>query len=91
MSVRFPAKWCGLDLGDYRARDGGYHNYSIDTLPPLDESRFTGRFEWLGDQGDTLPEQTAKMDAIAEELARVGLTLPLDFVAFQTQSNLRYG
>jgi hypothetical protein len=51
MGVRFPAKWCGLDLGHYRACDGGYHNYSVDTLPPLDESRFTGRFEWLGDQG----------------------------------------
>jgi hypothetical protein len=30
------------------------------------------------------------MDVIAEELAHVGLKLPVDFAAFQTRSNLRH-
>jgi hypothetical protein len=89
MSVQFPASWCAEDLGEYRACDYTYCDFPIDTLPPLDESRFTGIFEWLGDQGDTVPEQKARMDAIDEELARVDLKLPLDFVAFQTRSKLR--
>ncbi|GAA1680361.1 hypothetical protein GCM10009765_31970 [Fodinicola feengrottensis] len=44
--------WVGTDLGKFRACDGTYQLYSYDELPPLDESLFSGAYEWLGTPAD---------------------------------------
>lgn len=89
-SVDFNAAWCATDLGKYRACRYTYEYYSLESLPPLDSSQFTGAFRWLGDAGDPVPRQVLKLNGLARDLAGRGLTLPQDFVTFQTTENL-YG
>ncbi|MCX4964229.1 hypothetical protein OHA98_05245 [Streptomyces sp. NBC_00654] len=89
-SVDFDAAWCATDLGKYRACQYTYEHYSLESLPPLDSSQFTGAFRWLGDAGDLIPRQVMKLNGLARDLAARGLTLPQDFVTFQTTENL-YG
>jgi hypothetical protein len=86
----FGAAWCATDLGEYRACRGTYERYPYASLPPLDSSQFTGAFQWLGNVGDLLPEQAAKLTDLTTDLMACGLVLPRDFVTFQTRSNL-YG
>lgn len=62
----------------------------LDSLPPLDSDQFTGAFTWLGGAGDPIPRQVRKLNGLAKELSATGLTLPRDFVTFQTSENL-YG
>lgn len=40
--------WVGTDLGDFRPCEGTYQLYSYAELPPLDETLFTGSYDWLG-------------------------------------------
>lgn len=89
-SVDFDAAWCATDLGKYRACRYTYEYYSFESLPPLDSSQFMGSFRWLGDAGDPIPRQVLKLNSLARDLAARGLTLPQDFVTFQTTENL-YG
>ncbi|MGW6466896.1 hypothetical protein [Streptomyces rubiginosohelvolus] len=89
-SVDFDAAWCATDLGKYRACRYTYEQYSLDSLPPLDSSQFTGAFPWLGEAGDSIPRQVIELNGLARDLAAKGLTLPRDFVTFQTTENL-YG
>ncbi|MFD3976745.1 hypothetical protein [Streptomyces cyaneofuscatus] len=88
--VDFDAAWCVSDLGKYRACQYTYERYSLASLPPLDSRQFTGAFRWLGDAGDLIPRQVMKLNGLARDLAARGLTLPQDFVTFQTTENL-YG
>ena len=53
-------------------------------------TQFSGAFQWLGGVGDVLPEKVTKLACLAADLMASGLTLPQDFVTFQTSSNL-YG
>ncbi|MET9555460.1 hypothetical protein [Streptomyces sp. NPDC006645] len=87
--VRFDAAWCATDLGEYRACRFTYERYSYESLPPLDSSRFTGAFQWLGGIGEPIPKEVARLSQLAEDLSARGLTLPQDFVTFQTSANLR--
>lgn len=87
-SVGFDAAWCATDLGKYRACRYTYEEYPYASLPPLDPTRFTGAFQWLGDAGDLLPEQAERLGALAGELKARGLALPQDFVTFQTRRDL---
>ncbi|GHB28546.1 hypothetical protein GCM10010392_65830 [Streptomyces clavifer] len=89
-SVDFDTAWCATDLGKYRACQYTYEDYSLEDLPPLDSSQFTGAFRWLGDAGSPIPRQVMKLNGLARDLAARGLTLPRDFVTFQTTENL-YG
>ncbi|MFJ8728650.1 hypothetical protein [Streptomyces bauhiniae] len=89
-SVDFDAAWCATDLGKYRACQYTYEDYSLESLPPLDSSQFTGAFRWLGNAGAPIPRQVMKLNGLARDLAARGLTLPRDFVTFQTTENL-YG
>jgi hypothetical protein len=86
----FSAAWCATDLGEYRACRGTYERYPYESLPPLDSSRCTGAFQWLGRAGDLLPGNVAELTGLATDLMTSGLVLPQDFVTFQTRSNL-YG
>ncbi|WP_405616977.1 hypothetical protein [Streptomyces sp. NBC_01508] len=86
--VRFDTAWCATGLGDYRACRFTYEYYSYESLPPLDSDRFTGAFRWLGDLGEPIPHQVTRLDGLAKELSARGLTLPPDFVTFQTGANL---
>ncbi|WP_424569005.1 hypothetical protein [Streptomyces sp. CH-036] len=89
-SVDFDAAWCATGLGKYRACRYTYEEYSPDSLPPLDSSHFTGAFPWLGEAGDLIPRQVIELNGLARDLAAKGLTLPRDFVTFQTTENF-YG
>lgn len=89
-AVGFPAAWCGTDLGDYRPCRELYEHYPYDSLPVLDTTRFVGEFQWLGDPGEAVPEQVAKLADLERRLAAEGLALPEDFVTFHSASNLRY-
>lgn len=84
----FGAAWCATDLGEYRACRYTYERYPYETLPPLDPSRFTGAFEELGGAGETVPQQVAKVEALAGLLDAQGLRLPRDFTVFQTSARL---
>ena len=85
----FGAAWCATDLGKYRACRHTYERYAYESLPPLDPTNlFTGAFQWLGSVGDPVAEQVAKLNGLAAELTGRGLTLPRDFVTFQTSGNL---
>ncbi|PJM97343.1 hypothetical protein CG719_04335 [Streptomyces sp. CB01373] len=87
-SVGFDAAWCATDLGEYRACRYTYERYPYESLPPLDSSQFTGDFQWLGGARGLVPEQVAKLNELAEGLAARSLSLPQDFVTFQTSANL---
>lgn len=86
----FAARWCGTGLGAYRARSGTYTYYPYETLPPLDSIPFAGAFQWCGGTGATVPEQVAAMGRLADDLAARNLSLPQDFVTFQSDSKLRF-
>ncbi|MFD9410139.1 hypothetical protein ACFWBN_24440 [Streptomyces sp. NPDC059989] len=89
MGIDFDAVWCATDLGNHRPCRYTYEMYPYATLPPLDEKRFTGAFQWLGDAGGCVAEQTAKLRLLEEKLAIEGLALPEDFVTFYSSSSLR--
>ena len=82
--------WYATDLGDYRPCRYTYQAYIYEEQAPLDDGDFTGRFEWFADHGS--PDQDAINDLtlLNEQLSRVGLALPSDFVTFYTHSELRY-
>ena len=84
----FRGSWCASDLGDYRPCEFTYERYSIESIPPLDDSVFTGDFGWFGEIGHVLPGPAAEMGRLAADLAAVGLALPTDFVLLQTRSEL---
>lgn len=92
----FEEGWYATDLGDHRPGDHTYDHYAHDSLPPLDPSRYTGAFDWLGGltdgEGETggggaVPGQAAPLGAAAEALAAHGLALPGDFTAFQLSAH----
>ncbi|MFJ9818565.1 hypothetical protein ACIRU3_25560 [Streptomyces sp. NPDC101151] len=87
-SAGFDSAWCATDLGEYRACRYTYEYYPYASLPPLDSAEFTGAFQWLGGSGELVPEQVTKLNGLAASLATRNLTLPHDFVTFQTGSNL---
>ncbi|MFI0960548.1 hypothetical protein ACH4S8_03855 [Streptomyces sp. NPDC021080] len=86
--VRFASAWCATDLGEYRTCRHTYASYAYESLPPLDSTRFTGAFPWLGGTGAPLPEQVTLLGRLAENLAAKGLALPRDFVTFHTDAKL---
>ncbi|MFR9799267.1 hypothetical protein ACL02U_25745 [Streptomyces sp. MS06] len=87
-SVGFDSAWCATDLGAYRTCRHTYEYYPYGSLPPLDSTRFTGVFPWLGGTGEPVPEQVEMLDRLAEGLSARGLTLPRDFATFQADSKL---
>ncbi|MYW05208.1 hypothetical protein [Streptomyces sp. SID3343] len=89
MGVDFAAAWCATDLGDHRPCRFTYERYPYETLPLLDEKRFTGAFQWLSNPGELVAEQAAKLRHLEDRLAAEGLALPQDFVTFEVSSNLR--
>ena len=90
LSVGFDTAWCATDLGEYRACRYTYESYPYESLPPLDSSQFTGAFQWLGGTRGFDPERVAKLNDLAGDLAARSLSLPQDFVTFETSANL-YG
>lgn len=87
-STDFDASWCATDLGGYRPCRYTYERYPYASLPPLDPARFTAAFEWLGGVGEPVPGKVTKLGGLAGDLAVSGLTLPRDFVVFQTGADL---
>lgn len=88
MSLQFPATWCATDLGAHRPCRGTYERYPYESLPPLDPSTFTGSFAWFGDPGPVVDERAAATNLLAADLAQRQLSLPHDFVTFQTCAKL---
>lgn len=82
MTVDFRSGWCAAGLGDYRPCEGTYEIYPYESLPDLDEARFTGEFRWFGDLGVVVPDDTRALAGLGRSLGRVGLALPPDFVTF---------
>ena len=88
MSVAFNARWCGTGLGAFRPCEHTYCRYLYSSVPILDDSRFTGAFEWLGAPGEIDPARVAKLGDLNVQLSAEGLALPQDFIAFQTRTEL---
>jgi len=83
------AAWYGPDLGAHRPSRDTYERYPCSSLPPLDESQFTGMFQWLGDPGEIDPEYFASLRRLDETLSAKGRVLPRDFAIFCVSSTLR--
>ena len=95
-NLPFPAGWIGTDLGQYRPCDGTYCYYEYSSLPPLDETSFTGQFEWLEPLSERLEATMAihqppsphekkllsRLEQLQTEVQKVGLQLPAEFVLF---------
>ena len=88
MTVAFEATWPGTELGTYRPCGGTYERYPYSSVPILDASRFAGAFDWLPDPGTIDPAQVALLADLDQQLATVGLALPLDFVLYHTHTEL---
>lgn len=84
----FDAAWCATGLGAYRDCRYTYERYPYDSLPPLDSGRYTGAFTWLGEPGEPVPGQVARIEGLAARLAAEGITLPADFATFHTSGKL---
>jgi hypothetical protein len=90
MTVEFEATWPGIELGDYRACGGTYEDYPYSSLPILDNSQFTGHFDWLPDHGGVDPAQSACIAELDRQLGAARLALPVDFVRYHTHANLSW-
>ncbi|MFF2629850.1 hypothetical protein ACFVUN_29305 [Kitasatospora griseola] len=88
MTVRFPAEWCNTDLGEYRECAGTYERYPYDSVPPLDPARFTGSFDWLGGPSGRPSSVVDEVEILEAAVARVGLTLPADFLTYHRDERL---
>jgi uncharacterized protein (TIGR02996 family) len=86
--VPFTANWVGTDLGESRPVDGTYGIARYRTLPPLPVERFTGDFRWL-DPAAKVGKAPAALNRLAQQAARLGLTLPAAFVTFFSAPGLR--
>lgn len=86
-SAGFPTAWCATDLGEFRPCRHTYAYYPYESLPPLDSGQYTGTFPWLGGVGDLMPEQSLEVGRLERDLEVNGLSLPRDFIAFQTGAN----
>ncbi|MFE9424983.1 hypothetical protein ACFYNO_18640 [Kitasatospora sp. NPDC006697] len=84
MSIDFEPIWYATDLGDYRPSGHTYLGYPYASLPPLDGSRFSGAFDWLGDRrpGPDLSEDAVRIAELGKQLAAEGIELPADFITF---------
>lgn len=99
----FATGWYSFDLGQYRPCDGTYCLSAYDSLPPLPDAPLDGSFGWLAPlsaQHDqlmdvlrpddmTLARLTGRMDALADQARKLGLTLPASFAPFMTNVALQ--
>ena len=90
MTIEFEATWPGTKLGEYRACGGTYEHYPYNSLPILDDSQFTGNFDWLSDHGAVDPAQSACIADLDRQLGAARLALPVDFVRYHTYTNLSH-
>lgn len=93
MQSPFSAGWWSFDLGEFRRCSGTYQLYPYDSVPPLDEARFTGDFtNWLtpkrpgpargGARG------AARLAKLVTATERLRLALPAAFVRFMGDAAL---
>ncbi|GAA2146305.1 hypothetical protein GCM10009760_35990 [Kitasatospora kazusensis] len=64
------AAWCGTGLGDHRPCRDTYERHPCDTPPPLDDSQFTGAFQWLGDLDEVIPRQFERLQELDDIASR---------------------
>lgn len=83
----FKSAWWSFDLGTYRPCDGTYQRYAAETLPPVDERRFTGDFAWLRPARGRTRARTAA--ALVAAATAQGVTLPAAFVRFMSDPALQ--
>jgi hypothetical protein len=88
MTIEFEATWPGTALGEYRACGSTYERYPYSSVPILDESRFTGAFDWVHAKGTLDPAKTALMADLDRQLTTAGLALPRDFVRYHAYTDL---
>ncbi|GAA2062294.1 hypothetical protein [Polymorphospora rubra] len=79
--------WFGTDLGPYRCDDGTYDHVPAESLPPLPEPLFDGRFAWLAGARDPRVAYMRPIDARADK-ALLGAGLPDPFVEFMGRPEL---
>jgi len=101
--IPFEPGWWSFDLGEYRACDGTYCFFAYDSLPPIDETQFTGTLEWLGPLEGPLADVMAVHHASDEALGRLkgdvakiaaqaeqlGLNLPEAFLRLMSSRDLQ--
>ncbi len=76
--------WWGTDLGKFRPCDGTYAFYAADTVPPLDDTRFKGAFQWLAQAANT-PKPSKEL----AQLQKTTTKLPASLVTFFSSPPLR--
>ncbi|HAI75372.1 MAG TPA: hypothetical protein DCM08_03920, partial [Microscillaceae bacterium] len=95
----FDKGWVSFDLGKYRPCHGTYCFFDYDNLPPVDESLFTGNFQWMPllpkrlqkaaeEDGqariDSLIYWKNKITNLQQQAQTLGLILPESFVTWMT-------
>jgi len=88
MKSPFPAGWWSFDLRKYRRCDGTYALYAYESVPPLDESQFTGVFRnYMTAAGKPRPDRT--LARLVKAAQRVGVALPAAFRTFMGDVSLQ--
>jgi hypothetical protein len=88
VAFEFEATWPGTGLGEYRACATTCERYPYGSVPILDDSRFTGAFDWVQVPGILDPAKATLMADLDRQLATVGLALPHDFMRYHTYTDL---
>lgn len=96
--IPFASGWWSFDLGNYRPCDSTYRLYPSADLPPLPWP-LDATLSWLPPLAEPLDQQMAvyrnepaargKVDTIAADAARLGLTLPSPFARFMSSPDLQ--
>ncbi|MBL9100702.1 MAG: hypothetical protein JNL82_07085 [Myxococcales bacterium] len=90
MRSPFSAGWWSFDLGGFRRCSGTYQLYPYDSVPPLDEARFTGEFtNWLTPKRPGRARGAAGPAKLVTAAERLGLALPAAFVRFMADAGLQ--
>lgn len=96
--IPFASGWWSFDLGTYRPCDSTYCLFSVADLPPIPWP-LDATLGWLPPLSETIerqmtvyrndPAARGRVDAIAAEAARRGLTLPRPFARFMSTPELQ--
>lgn len=88
MQSPFESGWWSFDLGEYRPCGGTYSLYAYESVPPLDDSLFTGKFiNWLTPRANS--RGARGLARLLTEADRLGVKLPAAFQVFMGDARLQ--